>query len=111
MIGATRPRFTCTDAQPPATEPGIGGPWRAGWWVDLQRCNGDPDAVSVGDLHLPDTVGFALAGRARSTNAEMLELLAPYAGQRHRLCRIIRAAGARAPRFGPRLAPNDHRHR
>ncbi|MFE4599723.1 hypothetical protein ACFRKE_02570 [Kitasatospora indigofera] len=85
--------------------PGI-GPWTAA--ETLQRCNGDPDAVSVGDLHLPNTVAYALAGRVRSTDAEMLE---PYAGQRHRVCRIIRAAGVRAPRFGPRLAPNDHRRR
>ncbi|MFE2916508.1 DNA-3-methyladenine glycosylase family protein [Kitasatospora indigofera] len=101
--------MTSTDATARLTLiPGI-GPWTAA--ETLQRCNGDPDAVSVGDLHLPNTVGYALAGRARSTDAEMLELLEPYAGQRHRLCRIIRAAGVRAPRFGPRLAPNDHRHR
>ncbi|MFD9124310.1 DNA-3-methyladenine glycosylase family protein [Kitasatospora sp. NPDC059571] len=88
--------------------PGI-GPWTAA--ETLQRCNGDPDAVSVGDLHLPNTVAWALAGRARGTDEEMLELLAPYAGHRHRVCRLIRALGVRAPRFGPRLAPNDHRRR
>ncbi|GAA2785177.1 hypothetical protein GCM10010441_07670 [Kitasatospora paracochleata] len=88
--------------------PGI-GPWTAA--ETLQRSNGDPDAVSVGDLHLPNTVGWALAGRVRSSDEEMLELLAPYAGHRHRVCRLIRLLGVRAPRFGPRLAPNDHRRR
>ena len=88
--------------------PGV-GPWTAA--ETLQRSNGDPDAVSVGDFHLSNSVGWAMAGKVRSTDEEMLELLAPYAGHRHRLCRIIRMAGARAPRFGPRLAPNDHRSR
>lgn len=90
------------------TVPGI-GVWTAA--ETLQRSNGDPDAVSVGDFHLANQVGFALTGRARSTDEQMLELLAPYAGQRHRVCRLIRLSGARAPRFGPRLAPNDHRNR
>ncbi|WP_198042201.1 hypothetical protein [Kitasatospora azatica] len=54
-------------------------------------------------------MGWALAGRARSTDEQVLELLEPYAGNRHRICRLIRLAGARAARFGPRLAPQEHR--
>jgi len=88
--------------------PGI-GVWTAA--ETLQRSNGDPDAVSVGDYHLPNLVGWALAGRPRSDDEQMLALLAPYAGHRHRVCRLIALTGARAPRYGPRLAPNDHRHR
>ncbi|GAA2158346.1 3-methyladenine DNA glycosylase [Kitasatospora kazusensis] len=88
--------------------PGI-GTWTAA--ETLQRSNGDPDAVSVGDYHLPNLVGWALAGRPRSDDAQMLALLAPYAGHRYRVCRLIALTGARAPRYGPRLAPNDHRHR
>ncbi|GAA1239859.1 3-methyladenine DNA glycosylase [Kitasatospora nipponensis] len=88
--------------------PGI-GPWTAA--ETLQRCNGDPDAVSVGDYHLANHVGWALAGRPRSTDEQMLELLAPYTGQRHRVCRLIALTGTRAPRFGPRLTPEDHRVR
>jgi 3-methyladenine DNA glycosylase/8-oxoguanine DNA glycosylase len=80
--------------------PGI-GPWTAA--ETLQRSNGDADAVTVGDLHLPHIVGYALTGRRRSDDAEMLELLAPYAGQRHRAARLIllsgRAPARRAPRF------------
>ncbi|MEE1826560.1 DNA-3-methyladenine glycosylase 2 family protein [Streptomyces sp. BE20] len=88
--------------------PGI-GVWTAA--ETLQRSNGDPDAVSVGDFHLPNTVGWALAGRVRSDDAQMLALLEPYRPHRHRLCRLLASTGAHAPRFGPRLAPNDHRHR
>lgn len=90
------------------TVPGI-GIWTAA--ETLQRSNGDPDAVSVGDYHLPNQVGWALAGRPRSDDAQMLTLLAPYAGHRHRVCRLIRLTGTHAPRYGPRLAPNDHRNR
>lgn len=88
--------------------PGV-GVWTAA--ETLQRSNGDADAVSVGDLHLPNLVGRALAGRPRSDDAVMLELLEPYRPQRHRVCRLIGLTGARAPRYGPRAAPNDHRGR
>lgn len=88
--------------------PGI-GVWTAA--ETLQRSNGDPDAVSVGDYHLPNMVGWALAGRPRSDDAQMLALLSPYEGHRHRVCRLIALTGTRAPRYGPRLTPNDHRHR
>ena len=86
--------------------PGIGV-----WTVaeTVQRCNGDADAVTVGDLHLPNTVGWALAGRERTDDAGMLELLRPYAGHRHRVCRLIRLIGVRAPRRAPRYAPLDFR--
>ncbi len=67
---------------------------------------GDPDAISVGDYHLPHMVAYALAGEARATDARMLELLEPYRGQRARVIRLLLAAGIGAPRFGPRLALN-----
>ncbi|MGK4581125.1 DNA-3-methyladenine glycosylase family protein [Kitasatospora sp. HPMI-4] len=88
--------------------PGV-GLWTAA--ETLQRSNGDPDAVSVGDYHLPNLVGWALAGRPRSTDEQMLDLLAPYAGHRHRVCRLIALTCPYAPRYGPRLTPNDHRRR
>jgi 3-methyladenine DNA glycosylase/8-oxoguanine DNA glycosylase len=86
--------------------PGI-GVWTAA--ETLQRSNGDPDAVTVGDLHLPNTVGWALAGRERSDDAVMLELLEPYRGHRHRVCRLLRTTGLHAPRRAPRYAPHDFR--
>ena len=57
--------------------PGI-GPWTAA--EVAIRALGDPDAVSVGDFHLPNLVAFALAGEPRATDARMLELLEPYRG-------------------------------
>ena len=40
---------------------------------------------------------------------EMLRLLAPYAGHRQRVVRLIEVSGARKPRFGPRYSPLDFR--
>jgi 3-methyladenine DNA glycosylase/8-oxoguanine DNA glycosylase len=78
--------------------PGI-GVWTAA--ETLQRSNGDPDAVSVGDLHLPGIVGYTLTG-TRTDDAGMLRLLEPYAGQRHRACRLLLLTGHMPPRRAPR---------
>jgi 3-methyladenine DNA glycosylase/8-oxoguanine DNA glycosylase len=77
------------------------GPWTAAE-VGF-RAFGDPDAVSVGDFHLPSAIAWALAGEERATDERMLELLAPFEGQRGRVIRLIEAAGIKAPRRGPRL--------
>ncbi|WP_254409301.1 DNA-3-methyladenine glycosylase [Streptomyces sp. AC495_CC817] len=87
--------------------PGIGA-WTAA--ETRIRALGDPDAVSVGDYHLAHEVGFALTG-SRTDDAGMLELLAPWAGQRQRVIRLILMSGVHEPRRGPRLAPEDHRRR
>ena len=73
-----------------------------------QRACGDPDAVSVGDYNLPGAVGWALAGR-KVDDAGMLELLAPYAGHRHRAARLIELSGIHPPRRGPRNSVRDYR--
>ena len=39
---------------------------------------GDPDAISIGDFHLPHLVCFAMAGEPRGTYERMLELLEPF---------------------------------
>lgn len=84
--------------------PGI-GPWTA---AEVARAAfGDPDAVSVGDFHLPHLVAWALAGEPRGTDARMLELLEPWRGQRARVVRLLEASGITPPRYGPRLAPRD----
>ncbi|MGY2067527.1 DNA-3-methyladenine glycosylase family protein [Blastococcus sp. SYSU DS0619] len=88
--------------------PGI-GVWTAAEVV--QRAFGDPDAVSVGDYHLKNTVGFALTGRRDTDDAGMLELLEPWRGHRQRVVRLILAGGPRRPRRGPRYAPTNHRGR
>ncbi|MGD0249190.1 MAG: DNA-3-methyladenine glycosylase 2 family protein, partial [Candidatus Limnocylindrales bacterium] len=82
--------------------PGI-GPWTA---AEATRVAfGDPDAVSLGDAHLPDLVAWALAGEPRADDARMLELLAPYMGQRGRVVGLLKASQIKIPRFGPRFAP------
>jgi 3-methyladenine DNA glycosylase/8-oxoguanine DNA glycosylase len=89
------------------TLPGI-GVWTSA--EARQRAAGDPDAVSVGDAHLKNSVGWALAGRERSTDEEMLELLEPYKGQRYRAVRLILLSGrAGAPRRAPKFPVRDYR--
>ncbi len=73
-----------------------------------QRAMGDPDAVSVGDYHLPNAVGWTLA-RRKTDDAGMLELLAPYAGHRYRVTRLIELGGTRPERHGPRMSVRDYR--
>jgi 3-methyladenine DNA glycosylase/8-oxoguanine DNA glycosylase len=98
------------DLEPPVAQerllavPGI-GPWTAA--EVAVRALGDPDAVSVGDFHLPNLVAFALAGEARADDARMLELLEPYRGQRGRVVRLLETSGVEAPRRGPRMAPRS----
>ncbi|HWN62535.1 MAG TPA: DNA-3-methyladenine glycosylase 2 family protein [Streptosporangiaceae bacterium] len=85
--------------------PGI-GPWTSA--EIRQRAAGDADAVSVGDYHLPKTVGWTLA-RQITDDAGMLELLAPYAGHRYRVSRLIELGGTAPPRRGPRMSVRDYR--
>jgi 3-methyladenine DNA glycosylase/8-oxoguanine DNA glycosylase len=88
------------------TIPGI-GPWTCA--EALQRAAGDPDAVSVGDYNLPKAVGWALAGRRTTDDAAMLELLAPYAGHRYRVTRLVELSGRMPPRRGPHIPVRDYR--
>ncbi len=96
--------------------PGIGA-WTAAEVVRVTH--GDPDAVSVGDYHIPHLVSWALAGQARAGSRDagpdpapgalspadrrMLELLEPFRGHRGRVCVLLEASGLSAPRFGPRM--------
>ncbi|MFF0518757.1 DNA-3-methyladenine glycosylase family protein [Actinomadura nitritigenes] len=108
IIGAARVAARLEDDPAEArlrTLPGV-GVWTAA--EVRQRAAGDPDAVSVGDYNLPGLVGWALAGRKVDDDG-MLELLAPYAGHRHRVTRLLESSGARPPRRGPRLPVRDYR--
>ncbi len=78
------------------------GPWTIGEVTRVAL--GDPDAVSVGDYHLPSQVAFALAGEHHADDARMLELLEPYRGQRGRVVRLIELSGLGPARRGPRMA-------
>lgn len=79
--------------------PGI-GPWTAAETVRLGM--GDPDAISIGDFHLPNLVAWVLAGEPRADDRRMLELLEVHRGQRARAARFIELSGAKPPAFGPR---------
>ncbi|MCW5253847.1 DNA-3-methyladenine glycosylase family protein [Streptomyces sp. SHP 1-2] len=82
--------------------PGV-GPWTSAETV--QRSHGAADEVTVGDLHLPGIVGYALGGDRTADDAEMLRLLEPYAGQRHRAARLVLLSGRMPERRAPRMAP------
>jgi 3-methyladenine DNA glycosylase/8-oxoguanine DNA glycosylase len=79
--------------------PGI-GPWTVG--SALGPALGDTDAVPVGDFHIPHAIAWALAGEPRATDERMLELLAPYHGQRGRVAAAVVRTNGTAPKFGPR---------
>ncbi len=85
--------------------PGI-GPWTSA--EVRQRACGDSDAVSIGDYHLPALVGWTLAGEV-TDDAGMLDLLAPYAGHRYRVTRLVEIGGGGPPRHGPKAAVRDYR--
>jgi 3-methyladenine DNA glycosylase/8-oxoguanine DNA glycosylase len=68
---------------------------------------GDADAVSFGDYHIAKDVGWALVGEAVDDDA-LAELLEPYRPHRHRVQRLVEAAGLGRPRRGPRMAPRTH---
>lgn len=77
------------------------GPWSIA--VASAQAFGDTDALPVGDFHHKNTVTYALTGRARGTDDEMIRLLLPYAGWRWWVTRCL-SLDYRAPRF-------DHRRR
>ena len=58
---------------------------------------GDPDAVPVGDHNLKHLVAYVFTGERRGTDAQMLDLLEPFRGQRGRVLRLLQASG-----LGPR---------
>jgi 3-methyladenine DNA glycosylase/8-oxoguanine DNA glycosylase len=84
--------------------PGIGG------WTSAevrQRALGDPDAVSFGDYHLANHVGWALFGHD-ITDDDLAEALEPYRPQRGRAAVLACAGGPRRPRRGPRMSVPTH---
>lgn len=90
------------------------GVWTCG---EARRLLGDPDAVPLGDDGLPAIVCHAMAGTPpeAATDEQMLELLAPYEGQRGRVVAlIVRGAFSgvlpRPPRRAPRAALSVHRY-
>ena len=87
---------------------GIGG-WTA---AEVgQRALGDADAVSFGDYHLAQQVVHAFTGAMDGTDEQMAELMAPFAGHRYRVQRIVETSGISRPARGPRMTIADHRSR
>lgn len=79
--------------------PGV-GPWTA--MLTVAAVHGYPDAVPVGDYHIPNVVAYAMVGEARATDERMLELLEPYRGQRWRVIRLLGADAGTSLKFGPK---------
>ncbi len=91
--------------------PGVGA-WTS---AETRLALGDADAVSVGDANLPGLVGHVLAGDRDCDDDGMLALLAPFAGQRGRVVRLIETSVARGivrppRRRAPRAAVSAHRY-
>ena len=76
-------------------QPGI-GPWTAE--TVLGYGAGDIDAAIPGDLHLPHLVCYALAGEPEGSDERMMEMLAPFAGHRFRIIRLLYDSGLQRPR-------------
>ncbi len=84
--------------------PGV-GVWTAA--EVAQRALGDPDSPSFGDYHVAADIGWALTGTP-CDDAGLAVLLAPYAGHRYRVQRLLQLHGASRPRRGPRMARPAH---
>ncbi len=76
------------------------GPWTAN--AVARDAAGWADAVPEGDYHVKNTIAWALAGKARGSDVDMLALLEPHRPHRGRVVRLIESAGIHAPRFGPK---------
>jgi 3-methyladenine DNA glycosylase/8-oxoguanine DNA glycosylase len=92
--------------------PGL-GPWTA--TSVITASHGDPDTIVLRDYGLPTMVNHAFTGDARRLPADeggdeiMCRHLAPWAGHRQRIVRLLFTAGVSAPRRGPRMRNPDIR--
>jgi 3-methyladenine DNA glycosylase/8-oxoguanine DNA glycosylase len=84
--------------------PGI-GVWTAA--EVRQRAHGDADAVSFGDYHVAQDIGWAVAGRDFD-DAELAEFLEPWRPHRNRVVTLLLLTGRKRPRHGARMAPRTH---
>jgi 3-methyladenine DNA glycosylase/8-oxoguanine DNA glycosylase len=92
--------------------PGLGA-WTA--TSTIGASHGDPDTIVLRDYGLPTLVNYVFTGSAERLDADkggderMCEHLAPWAGHRQRIVRLIRSAGVSVPRRHPRSFNPDIR--
>lgn len=92
--------------------PGLGA-WTATSVVTV--CHGDPDTIVLRDYGLPTMVNYAFTGDARRVDADaggdelMCRHLAPWAGHRQRIVRLLFSVGVSPPRRAPRARNPDIR--
>lgn len=92
--------------------PGL-GPWTA--TSVITASHGDPDTVVLRDYGLPTMVNYAFTGDARHIAPDdggdeiMCGHLAPWAGHRQRIVRLLSTVGVSVPRRGPRSFNPDIR--
>ena len=92
--------------------PGL-GVWTATSVV--AACHGDPDTIVLRDYGLPTMVNYACTGDDRRVDADaggdelMCRHLAPWAGHRQRIVRLLFSVGVGPPRRGPRARNTDIR--
>lgn len=84
--------------------PGV-GVWTAA--EVRQRAHGDADAFSFADFHVAKDVSWALTGHVHDDDA-CAKMLAPYAGHRYRVQRLLELNGIGRPRRGPRMTLPTH---
>lgn len=84
--------------------PGV-GVWTAA--EVRQRAHGDADAVSFGDYHVAQQVGWAVTGRDFD-DAELADYLEPWRPHRNRVVTLLLLTGRSRPRHGARMAPRTH---
>jgi len=92
--------------------PGLGA-WTATSVVTVSH--GDPDTIVLGDYGLPTMVNYAFTGDPcrlppdHGGDEVMSRLLAPWAGHRQRIVRLLFTVGVGVPRRGPRAVNPDIR--
>jgi len=81
----------------------------------IAASHGDPDTIVLRDYGLPTMVNYAFTGDARRLRADdggdeiMCAHLAPWAGHRQRIVRLLSVVGVAPPRRGPRAVNPDIR--
>jgi 3-methyladenine DNA glycosylase/8-oxoguanine DNA glycosylase len=92
--------------------PGLGA-WTA--TATVMTSHGDPDVIVLRDYGMPTLVNYAFTGDARRLDPDrggddvMLAHLAPWAGHRQRIIRLLFAAGVSVPRRAPKAFNPDIR--